>query len=475
MARTSDTDPSRDSDAPDPVEAAEPDQVIREPDDVAPDTHDDEGGEARRVDVEGHTEPMADREDREKPVAALVYNPIKVDADALRATVERQATEHGWGEPLFYETTVDDLGDDVTRQALAEGVQVVLVAGGDGTVRAVSEAMAGSGVRLAIVPSGTGNLLARNLGLPLVDPEIMVAAAFDGDEASIDVGIARMHREDGSVDENAFVVMGGMGLDAAMIANTSGDLKKKVGWVAYVDGAARSLVKAKPFGVIYQVPGHRMHRARVFSILFANCGSLPAGLELIPEASVSDGALDIAIFQPRGPLGWLLVWRRVAWDNSVLRRFRAGRRILALRTADRAVRYSRGAGIDVAAEAPQAVQLDGDEFGEAVRIRTRVQSGALRIALPTGHSIEEPTRIAGETEGDATGSDAGGSGDGAATGAGAGASGGDAPGDGAAGADAGGSRADATGDGATGAGAGTSGGDAPGDGADVKGAAATAD
>jgi diacylglycerol kinase family enzyme len=126
--------------------------------------------------------------------------------------------------------------------------------------------------------------------------------------------------------------MGGMGLDAAMIANTSGDLKKKVGWVAYVDGAARSLVKAKPFSIMYQVAGHRMHRAHVQSVLFANCGSLPAGLELIPEASVADGQLDIAIFQPKTAFGWLAVWRRVAWDNSVLRRFRAGRRILRLRT-----------------------------------------------------------------------------------------------------------------------------------------------
>ena len=132
--------------------------------------------------------------------------------------------------------------------------------------------------------------------------------------------------------------MGGMGLDAAMIANTSGDLKKRVGWIAYVDGAARSLPNAKPFRVMYQLAEHRLHSARVQSVLFANCGSLPAGLELIPEASVSDGELDIVIFQPKGPFGWLLVWRRVAWDNSVLRRFRAGRQVLALRTKDNSVR-----------------------------------------------------------------------------------------------------------------------------------------
>ncbi len=168
--------------------------------------------------------------------------------------VERLSERAGWEKPLFYETTVDDLGDDVTRQALEAGVDAVLVAGGDGTVRAVVEAMSESGVPLTIVPSGTGNLLARNLLLPLANSEAMVQATFTGDKLAIDVGFAAIRREDGTSEERAFVVMGGMGLDAAMIANTSRDLKKRVGWVAYVDGAARSLANAKPFHIMYQVP-----------------------------------------------------------------------------------------------------------------------------------------------------------------------------------------------------------------------------
>lgn len=317
--------------------------------------------------------------------AALVYNPIKVNAESLRESVARQARDAGWAAPLFYETTVDDLGGGVTREALAAGAAVVLVAGGDGTVRAVSEAIAESGVPLTIVPSGTGNLLARNLHLPLTEPDTMIGAAFHGDVHAIDIGYAELVRKDGEREEHAFVVIGGMGLDAAMIANTNGDLKKRVGWVAYVDGAARSLVGAKPFPIMYQVAGHRMHRATVQSVLFANCGSLPAGLELIPEASVADGALDVVIFQPKNPLGWLAVWRRVAWDNSVLRRFRAGRHILRLRTKDNTVRYAKGARLEVAASAPRPVQLDGDEFGEATAIAARVAAGALRLAVPAGH------------------------------------------------------------------------------------------
>ena len=135
----------------------------------------------------------------------------------------------------------------------------MLVAGGDGTVRAVAEAMSGSGVPLTIVPSGTGNLLARNMPLPLTEPRRWCRRRSTATRCAIDVGFAAIRREDGTTEERAFVVMGGMGLDAAMIANTSGDLKKKVGWIAYVDGAARSLANAKPFRIMYQVPGRRLH------------------------------------------------------------------------------------------------------------------------------------------------------------------------------------------------------------------------
>ncbi|MFH8251466.1 diacylglycerol kinase family protein [Microbacterium sp. B2969] len=386
--RVADEDASATDDKPDPAEAAEPDDVIHQPEDIEPDTAEDESGEARRVDPGGETESMAGGEKRPNPKAALVYNPIKVDAATLRATVERLSAEAGWADPLFYETTVDDLGDDVTHQALEAGVDAVLVAGGDGTVRAVSQAMTSSGIPLTIVPSGTGNLLARNLRLPLDNPERMIRATFDGDTVGVDIGFATIRRASGESEEHAFVVMGGMGLDAAMIANTNPQLKKSVGWVAYVDGAARSLPGAKPFRIMYQIAGHRLHSSRVQSVLFANCGSLPAGLELIPEASVTDGTMDVVIFQPKGLFGWLFVWRRVAWDNSFLRKFRAGRQVLALRTKDNAVRYARGAELEVGAVEPQFVQLDGDEFGEAVSVRARVVHGGLEIAVPTGHDVE---------------------------------------------------------------------------------------
>ena len=319
--------------------------------------------------------------------AALVYNPLKVDAKRLRAQVVALSKDAGWEHPAFYPTTVDDAGQGLTRDALARGVAVVLVAGGDGTVRAVSEAISGSGVPLAIIPSGTGNLLARNLGLPLTEPEAMIRAALGDNRHAIDVGWAEITRQGGEKSTHAFVVLAGIGLDADMIANTRSDLKKTVGWIAYVDGAARSLAKAQAFRAVYQVDEERLHSAKVHSILFANCGTLPAGIELVPEASIADGTLDIAVIQPTGVLGWLNVWRKIWWDNSVLRRSKVGRKALERHRRNAAVHYFRGLAAEAAASRPIPIELDGDEFGEAVRILCRVDPGALLIALPAGHPV----------------------------------------------------------------------------------------
>lgn len=370
---------------PDPKDAAEPDDVIHQPDDIAPDSSEELPGKTQRVDVNGDDAPM-DAEEAQKKRAALVYNPTKVEPETLRARVAELAAEAGWAEPLFYETTVDDLGDDATRAALDEKVDAVLVAGGDGTVRAVAEALTSTGVPLTIVPSGTGNLLARNLNLPLDDGDAMIRATFDGFVQKTDSGIARIRRANGDVEEHGFVVMAGMGLDAAMIQNTRPELKKQVGWVAYVDGAARSLVGAKPFRVMYQLNGHRLHSAKVHSVLFANCGALQGGVALIPDASIVDGRLDVAVLQPTGMWGWLGVWRKIVWDNSVLRKFRAGRRVLE-RRKDSSVRYLRGTGIELATAPAQPIELDGDEFGEATRIYTRIVAGGLAVALPKGHDV----------------------------------------------------------------------------------------
>ncbi|GGF16173.1 diacylglycerol/lipid kinase family protein [Subtercola lobariae] len=93
-------------------------------------------------------------------VAAVVYNPIKVNIEVLRAHVEAEATSAGWGETVWLETTVEDGGQGMTTKALEQNVDMVFAAGGDGTIRAVAEGLQGSSTPMALLPSGTGNLLA---------------------------------------------------------------------------------------------------------------------------------------------------------------------------------------------------------------------------------------------------------------------------------------------------------------------------
>ena len=315
--------------------------------------------------------------------AAVVYNPVKVDLAKLRVSVAAAEQSAGWGETQWFETSKDDVGQAATKQALDAGASMVLSAGGDGTVRAVAEALRDSGVRMAIVPSGTGNLLARNLDLPLGSVDAATVIAFGGADKSIDLGVASVTTEAGAVEEHVFLVMAGLGLDAQMIAHTRDDLKKQVGWLAYVDGVARALPKARPFRIRYSVAGRTDRPAQVSAILVANCGLLPGNLQFLPDARLDDGILDIAVLQPQGVLGWLTIWRRVTWENGVLRRSAAGRRMIAATESsnERVMTTLRGPDIRIALEHPQDFELDGDEFGLVRKVRLHADAGALIVRV----------------------------------------------------------------------------------------------
>ncbi|TFD63285.1 diacylglycerol kinase family protein [Cryobacterium sp. Hh38] len=322
--------------------------------------------------------------ERRNQHAAVVYNPVKVDLAKLRASVAAAEQSAGWGETQWFETSKDDVGQAATKQALDGGASMVVSAGGDGTVRAVAEALRDSGVRMAIVPSGTGNLLARNLDLPLGSVDAATVIAFGGADKSIDLGVASVTTEAGAVEEHVFLVMAGLGLDAQMIAHTRDDLKKQVGWLAYVDGVARALPKARPFRIRYSVAGRTARPAQVSAILVANCGLLPGNLQFLPHARLDDGILDIAVLQPKGMLGWLTIWRRVTWENGVLRRSAVGRRMIAATESsnERVMTTLRGPDIRIALEHPQDFELDGDEFGLVQKVRLHADAGALIVRVP---------------------------------------------------------------------------------------------
>ncbi|GAA2170313.1 diacylglycerol kinase family protein [Agrococcus versicolor] len=315
-------------------------------------------------------------------VAAVVYNPVKVDLDVLRRAVHQEAEAAGWGETLWLSTSEEDVGQGATREALDAGVDLIVAAGGDGTVRAVAEAARGTGTPVALLPSGTGNLLARNLDLTLDDMPGSVTAAFQGVDRPIDIGVVDVEREDGSRDRHAFVVMAGMGLDAKMIEHTDEDLKAKAGWAAYVQAMARSLRDADELHVRYQVDDGRQRRSTVNTLILGNCGSLPANILLMPDAAVDDGLLDLMVMRPRSVWGWVRVWTKVAWTNGVLRRTKAGQALVGERRDDDDLRYETARRLVARLSRPEQIELDGDGFGEAVAIRAWIEPGALTVRVP---------------------------------------------------------------------------------------------
>jgi diacylglycerol kinase (ATP) len=258
----------------------------------------------------------------------------------------------------------------------------VIVAGGDGTVRAVVEAVRGHDVPVALLPSGTGNLLARNLKMSLGDIPGSISAAFTGTERRIDLGMIRIEREDRTRDTHAFVVMTGLGLDAKMIANTDEDLKKKAGWAAYLKAMAKSLRDPDELHVRFQLNDGRRKRTVLHTLILANCGSLPGNVLLLPDAVLDDGLFDLLMARPGGFLGWIRVAVKIAWTNGVIRRTKTGRDLAGEQKNDKDVHYNTGTAFTARFDRAEEIELDGDGFGKAAAFRAWIEPGALRVKTP---------------------------------------------------------------------------------------------
>ena len=301
--------------------------------------------------------------------AAVIVNPTKVlDLAEVHARIAAVCTEHGWGEPLLLTTTVEDTGQGQARRALAEGVDVVCALGGDGTVRCVAEVLAGTTTPLALLPSGTGNLLARNMDLPLDDLDSAMRTALDGRDRHVDVGRLQLDTDgDGrEVTEHVFLVMAGMGFDAAVMADAPEDLKAKVGWPAYVVSGMRNL-RGERFRASISVGGQPATETRARTVVVGNCGRLLAGITLMPDAEIDDGILDCVVISPKTLVGW------VAVSGRVMRRTTA---------SNPRIDHWAATHFEVRAEHPQVVQLDGDVLRPATALRAVVDPGSLAVRIP---------------------------------------------------------------------------------------------
>jgi diacylglycerol kinase family enzyme len=290
------------------------------------------------------------------PRSAVVFNPVKVgDLDLLRRTVSEGLATVGWPDPVWLETTPEDPGRGQAAKAVADGAELVFVCGGDGTVMAVVTALAGSDVALAVLPAGTGNLLAANLGLG-ADAATGVEVAIEGGRKRIDVG---------AVGDQCFAVMAGMGFDAQMLEGTSDTAKKHIGWLAYVGGAAKHL-RDRPMRVRIVLDGGPPMPRRPRSVIVGNVGRLQGGVRLLSEAKPDDGKLDVAVLSPRN----LRHWAELGW--AVVRR---RKRVPLMETyaAERVEIFSNRA---------QPRQLDGDLIAPGKSMKIQVRRRALLLCVP---------------------------------------------------------------------------------------------
>jgi diacylglycerol kinase (ATP) len=269
----------------------------------------------------------------------------------LRRVLEAE----GVTDPLWYEVPKAKKAPTQVRRALEEGADLIFAWGGDGTVRRCVNEVAGEDARLAVLPAGTSNLFARNLGIPL-DVEQAVAIGLRGELRRYDVG---------KFEGERFAVMAGVGFDAAMIRDAD-DLKDRAGRLAYIWSGTRNLGQ-EGFGASIEVDGTEWYDGRATCILVGNVGDLFGGVELFPDARPDDGQLELGIVTAEGIAQWArTIARSAAGDPSRSPFVRMTRARAVKVKLDRKVRY----------------ELDGGDRTKVKSFKVKVEPSALRLCVP---------------------------------------------------------------------------------------------
>ena len=359
-------------------------------------------------------------------LACVIVNPSKPAVTAeFRSHLARAIRAAGYRGPIWLDTTVAETGATQARLAVASGARLVIAVGGDGTVRAVAAGLAGTDAELGVIPLGTANLAARNLGLPIGDLDAIIAVAVTGPARPTDLawvsttpcpdppqanplippgGWARPTLG----PEHACLVVTGIGFDAALIAVTSPALKARIKWGAYALAALENLRTPRmelslglvgapdddgPPGPPRPVPSSgspqpdlppgpphpglppSQERLVARCLLIANGGRLPAGIVLIPGARMDDGLLDVAAIDTvAGLAGWTSLARQVLPPFAAT--YSDPSRALGR------VRLRRGTAVTVHLTEPAPAQVDGELLAPTRSLRVRMDAGALRVRCP---------------------------------------------------------------------------------------------
>jgi YegS/Rv2252/BmrU family lipid kinase len=273
--------------------------------------------------------------------------------------------EAGHEEVLWYEVSKSRKSGKKARKARKAGVELVFLWGGDGLVQRCVDALAGSTVAVAIVPAGTANLLATNLGIP-TDVTQAVRIGLAGRRRRLDLG---------KVDGEHFAVMAGAGFDAAMIGDADRTLKDRVGRLAYVWTGLRH-VRDGAMPVRVRVDGSKWFRGKASCVLVGNVGTIGGGVPAFADARPDDGWLDVGVATAEGA---------VQWARTI------GRMVAGQAERSPLVRLTKARAVDVKFRVPVGYELDGGVRKAKRRLRVRVVPGAVSVCVPDGSELAPPT------------------------------------------------------------------------------------
>ncbi len=233
----------------------------------------------------------------------------------------------------------------------------MFVWGGDGTVQRCLDAVAGTGVLVAILPAGTANLLATNLHIPSDDVSAAVRVGLHGDRRVMDTG---------SVNGEHFAVMAGAGFDARMIANADRGMKDRLGRAAYLYSGARVLFARRVHATV-EVDGRRFFEGRISCVLAGNVGKILGGVEVFPAAQPDDGILELGMVTAKNPVDWMRILGRVA-----------------VRSAERSpfVEMTAGKAFRIRFDRKLPYELDGGARPAVRDLRIKVHPRSVTLCVP---------------------------------------------------------------------------------------------
>ena len=293
-----------------------------------------------------------------KKCVSIIFNPVsgQTDPDKRRQIISDALAEQGYG-CQFINTTKERGARALAAQALKDGVDLLAVSGGDGTVMEALAALVGTTLPVAVLPAGTGNLLSVNLGIPVTVPEA-VNVALSGTPYALD-----LCRADG---DRYFAILGGLGMDAQVIADTNREAKDRMGKAAYFWAALKNLPRRHAH-VHVSLDGGRPFRRKVKSVLLANMGQITGGVSIFPTASPSDGLLDVGILKAATLAHWVHLM---------------GSALLGRTHHDPALEMHQARTVTITTRRPQPVQFDGEAEGRTRSLTVEVVPKAVHVLLP---------------------------------------------------------------------------------------------